>query len=964
MLKFFCRMAVCAALVCPLAVSCAEELSYDDTELREQIDMIITKLYELEQKMNDEIQALEDMLKGKVMITDVETDATTGITTVTLTNGRELQLLPEKDMKSFVTYITSGGVEYWAYIDADGKKQYFLNEKGEAIPVKAEMPQVVTRGEDAFLLIGGVEYPLSGNSLFSDYDVIKDELTDEVIAVTFTFGEDMTFTVTVDGAAGLLFINNEGVLKEYYVTAGEKSRVRIQTMGVVDYVLQIPDGWRVKDGEDAQMGKYFEITAPDMSLIESGVAASEGELKVVAVLEGGKATVAKLNLTTEPFKEFVVSAGNATVRMTVGLVKYVYGVCEAGLYDEAEIYVAAESLLTSVSDIPAGYGVSTSGLEGVSLAQIAGSDLIAGREYVFWAVPAAYSDDEAEFYIKSGTIRQAVAKYGSVKFEVKDPAFRDAQVVLAIEGASSYYSGIVPKADHDVEHLLHVLNTAPESYTLKTETEVSGSVFEFAGVTAVEDTEYVAWLVIATEGREYVEADVIACEFKTLPLVSGSAVTVVAEEKSVSHNDVAVELTASGAEKIYYLYSETNVLPEFTSEDAKAKHVMKNGQTVLEETVVAKALDCMEKVRPETDLTLLALASDAEGKYSEVVEKQFRTAVLPSNKLEVHLSVALNSPEEVKINVSATGGDVVDYLYWIGKKDSNFWTSKVLLGGSAETAHAYIVANADASRFATMKERYPVVDGAVSITDHDVNVKYIMVAVAKDANDVYSDATVLEFMPHSTNIGTIVPKTDAAWKTADQGLKVDFIKDMFWSDGEFSSYSYSVTLPRNFTAYILSGTDSFFNDGDPSVVVTAEEKILKTIGETDFRRDEYGTTDDDIDLGWRYEHGSPKRGAVVVWANKEYHDKACKNENCTGNHTEVREWFGNTGVTVEHVVLFNDGNPVMMTYPYSNGNSGKVVDRVFIVLQDLDGNCYEPFEYDVPYEYFGEGGGGFGVDPE
>ncbi len=963
LLKYFCRLAVCAAVACPLAVSCDQ---YDDTELREQIEMLVNKLYELEQRMNDEIGALEGMLKGKLLIKDVEKDAISGITTVTLSDGKKLQLLPEKDMKSFVTYITSGGVEYWAYIDADGKKQYFLNDKNEAIPVKSEMPQVITRDKDTFLVIGGVEYPLSGNSLFSDYEVIKDELTDTVLAVTFTFGDNMSFTVTVDSAAGLMFISKTGntssVLTEYYVGPGEMAKVQIQTMGVVDYVLQIPDGWRVKDGEDDLLGKYFEIMAPEASLIESGVAASEGELKVVAVLEGGKATVAKLSLTTNPFKEFVVSAGNATVKKCAGLEKYVYGVCEKLLYNEEEIFAAAESLLTSVSDVPAGYGVSTVDLESVSLETIAGKGLVAGQEYVFWVIPASYSYDKAEYSLKPGTIRQAVSKYGSVKFEVKDPAFRDAQMTIEIKGNASYYFSVVPKADYDIAHLLHVLNVAPESYTVRTEANVSGSVFEFAGVEAVENTEYVAWLVIATEGREYVEADVTIQEFATLPLVSGSAVTVNAVEKEVSYNDVEVELTAAGAEKIYYIYAEPSSFPNFASKEAEAEYVMEKGMTVLAETAVTRATDCLDKIKPETNLKLLALASDATGKYSAVVEKQFKTAKLPVNAFSVALSIALNSPEEVKINISTEGGESVGYLYWIGKASSNVWTSKQQLGGTAETAQAYMAANPTKSIFTNTASRFPIVNGVITMTGFDVDEKYIAVAVAQDANGVYSAATVLEFMPHSVNIGTIVQKNDAAWKSADQNLKVDFIKEMFWSDGEFSSYSYNVTLPKDFTAYILSGTETFFNDGDPNVEVTAEDKILKIIAETDFRKDEFGTTQDGADIGWRYEHGSPKLGAVVVWANEEIHDKVCKVEDCAGNRTELREWFGNQNTPVEYVVLFNTGEPILMTYPYSNGNSGKVVDRVYIVLQDIDGNCYEPFEYDVPYEYFGEGGGGFGVE--
>ncbi len=972
--KFLRNLALVALVACPLAVSCDK---YDDSAIRQQLESLVDKVFELEQKMNSEIDALNKLLDGKLLIEKVTTDSKTGITTILLTNGNELELLPEKDLKSFVTYITSGGVDYWAYIDEKGQKQYFLDKNGEAFPVKDGMPKVVVEDEDTYLVLGGNKYPLSGNSVFSDYDVITDELTEEVLAVTFTFGENMSFTVTVDGAAGLLFVQKSGisstkVLKDYFVAVGTSAKIQIQEQGVVDYVLQIPDGWRVKDGEDALLGKYFEVTAPAASLIESGVAIAEGELKVMAVLEGGKATVAKLNLTTEPFKEFVVSAGNATVKRHDGLYKYIYGVCDATLYDETTILAAAEALLESESNIPAGYGVSTDDINAVSLSELVDIEMVAGNKYTFWVIPALYSEKDAEYYLMAGTFEKTVATYGSVKFEVKNPAFRDAQFELDIKGATSYYFRLVPKADYDASHVVNILNTAPESYTAKTEPmTTTGSIFEFAGVTAVEDTEYVAWIVISNDGREYLEADVITCEFATLPYTAGSSVLVTAAETEKSSADVTVALTATGAERIYYAYFKSNAIPTFASDEAEVKYIMENGKAVVGTTAETHASDCIEGgLDPESKVTLFALATDATGKYSEVFENEYVTAEAGTNNLLVNLSVALNTPDEVKISVSTAGGEADSYLYWIGLSSASAWTSKNILGGSAKTARAYMVANADHSRFTNVARDYPMsADGVISIKNPKLEdagdlAEYVVVIMAKDASGLYSEATVLKFFPHSVDIGNIVPKTADAWKTAESSVKVDFIKERFWADGEFASYSYKVSLPQNYTAYVLSGTDSFFYGADETVEITAEKKILKIISEVDYPKAEYGSSqgdDGEIDLGWQYEHGSPKAGGAVIWANATVHDSRCTSDTCNGTHTEVRTWFGNDNVTVEYVVLYNTGASVEMTYPYAAGNTGKVVDKVFIVLQDLDGNCYEPYEFNVPYQYW-EGGAGFGVD--
>ena len=54
------KAMVAAFAICPAAVSC-----YDDSALQEQIDMLVDKVYELETRLTSEIEALQNMLKGK-----------------------------------------------------------------------------------------------------------------------------------------------------------------------------------------------------------------------------------------------------------------------------------------------------------------------------------------------------------------------------------------------------------------------------------------------------------------------------------------------------------------------------------------------------------------------------------------------------------------------------------------------------------------------------------------------------------------------------------------------------------------------------------------------------------------------------------------------------------------------------------------------------------------------------------
>ena len=76
---------------------------------------------------------------------------------------------------------------------------------------------------------------------------------------------------------------------------------------------------------------------------------------------------------------------------------------------------------------------------------------------------------------------------------------------------------------------------------------------------------------------------------------------------------------------------------------------------------------------------------------------------------------------------------------------------------------------------------------------------------------------------------------------------------------------------------------------------------------------------------------------------------------CGGNYVEQKEMQGHM-VEVTHLINLNDGKPVEFRQPQAIASTEEVIDRVFIVCQDLDGNCYEPFEYDVPVEYFANAG--------
>ena len=948
-------------LAVPAAVSC-----FDPSGLQEQIDMLVDKVFELEEKLNNELDALKSMMEGNAMISSVIVSAE-GVTTIKLTNGGEFQLYPKQDMKSFITYmqasINGENVDCWAYIDENGVKRYMRDAEGNPIPVAAETPKVVEIDGETYLEVGGVQYPLSGNSVFSDYELITDELTGEVYAVTFTFGEGMSFTVTVDGACGFSFVASTGgfgqtvIIKDYYVAYGLTEKVQIDPRGVVDYVLQVPDGWRVKEVEDIYLGtKYFAITAPSKELIQAGVAEAEGDLKVVAVLEGGKATVSRLYLTTSPFTTFEVSLGNLNAKMYNGLQKFVYGVCLKSQFDESAVFAVAEGLLEEYS-YPAGYGVTSEDLS-ATVAEVLGAEPVAGEEYVFWALPALYFEtmEDAGYYLSEDTFVTKEFKYSAVELAVSDIRFRDAQVKLDVKGADAYYMELVPASEFMLEEVLYYLDngfydkiTDPMTY--------DGSVFTLTGVEAAPATAYVAWVAIAEDGKDYSEADLVVCEFSTLNLVAGASVKVTAGEQAATALDVVVPLTAEGAETIYYTVLTKSGANSYKDDEAKATYLFEKGVSVKGTEVEARVSDFISSVKPKTSFVILAVASDAEGKYGEVLTLEVTTTDIAYNDLTVDVVLEANDPGNVVLSVSAK--DAVDIIYWVGRTADNTWKSPNFLGGTLEKAEAYMYLNSEGSKITAAMNQYPLVDGKITMTDLTVDVDYVIVAMAKAADGTFSHGTLLKFVPNPVALGNIITKDDPRWAAATP--TVTWLKEKFYpSTGMMSGqYACTVELPADMTGYVLLATDNVLCESDVVFDLGLEKKMIRVMTEADHRRDSDMvdpslTLEEWQNLVWpdgsifyHHEHGHPLFGYAVVWANRDVHAAECG-----GDHEGVKPGkAGGEDIEVNHVLIFNEG-PVEFRQPSAIGSTEEIVDKVYIVLKDLQGNSYETYEFGVPFEYF------------
>ena len=137
MRKFFTtlRSVVAATLVAAMALSVS--CSYDDTAIKNDVEKIKTDLAALtervdalEDKLDEQVAGLTELINGKVVVTDVKTEG--NVTTVTLSDGSSFVIDNTKSSAAAGDDYTiaakeDGGVYYWAvYVNGNLRSTFWL----------------------------------------------------------------------------------------------------------------------------------------------------------------------------------------------------------------------------------------------------------------------------------------------------------------------------------------------------------------------------------------------------------------------------------------------------------------------------------------------------------------------------------------------------------------------------------------------------------------------------------------------------------------------------------------------------------------------------------------------------------------------------------------------------------------------------------------------------------------------
>ncbi len=800
---------------------------YDDTELREQIADLYSKLAALESKVNANMETVSQMMSGRTAIQSYTQDQD-GNWVLTLTDGKQITIYAEYEPEAlptsliYVMEVEIDGVKtkVWATMGADGQLTPLMDGTDyiPVVPEEVEIPTIpsleykVEDGKIWIKLSNSEEWIETGmtdaalDSLLGkggacgitkvEFNTQEDQWGDEVvISATFTLADGSTFTVAMDGVSSFEFQYWSDPVDSFYLAPGATtSDLTLAQRYLVDFIKEVPQGWTITFGEADNRGNYpITLTAPTAAAIESGAAAAEGTIKLIGVFEGGKTAIAKLDVTTSAFKTVQVAEGQVLIEPNNGVETFVYGILPASEYSAATLKSTLETTylpngLWSGWAAPYHAAYYYQVIE-KSAEAVYGQALTAGVKYVVWAATVTETPDyeyQLSSDFKTATFSQMVAEA-----TFSDITYNAMKVTLKFQGFENYFGGFTESQYFSAADQLSYINNAYErgfassltTYENNADPEWTGSVLSLpcADVSALSfDTEYTFWVMPVEEGKTvYTESDMHVFTAKTSPLQSGGSGTVAVKSDTtpeISMTSASVWLQASAGASAYYKWYKRSELP---AESELAMDILTTGPMVSTE-MAATSYD----LEANTEYTLAAVAVDNQGRYGEVFKYEFKTEGIVFSetfKLTIEKQVAANPFEDAtkaSFKPTTEGGTAERYYYM------NLTDSEVATWGSEDAIAAELVLG---TAYKRSNIKY-LTNGCIVLNYLTTDTQYTFYVVAFDGTN-YSKMQKVTYTPTAPSFN-VIPATDARWEASKPTVTID---SAIASSDTYYSVAYTVT---------------------------------------------------------------------------------------------------------------------------------------------------------------------------
>lgn len=837
MKKFFSNLkaiigcTVVTAMLASSVVSC----SYDDTELRGEIDNVKKELAELRTDLQSQIDQLKGLVDGLLTVKSIVTNED-GTTTVTLSDDSVFTIQPEASLEGVITIVEQEGVKYWAQYNAEGET-VLISVNGANCPVIGAEPQTRVNEETNSIEVsfdGGFTWVATGSYtgvvkaeiIYSEWQFDEDG-NPLALYAQFTMADGTVVKTRVEGQAIMMWTDTA------YTTFGSTTTLPLSANigDYAEYMFQLPAGWSAEvveiewtkeEGIVGEVEIYF--TAPSAEAVASGAAAADGEAKMLVQFRNGDMAIAKMRVTTKVVDIEVTGDGMAFTNN--GWDVYAYGTIFYGITNKADFDKAA--IVEAICDpYDMGYSVI---LGNVSFRDsnvceydwsVYPEELVPGESYVVWVVPALMDMNTYAYITSEADITYAVYNYYEVSFEVVTQHLFDVEANFSIAGSDKYngfVTQIMTKDNYDPKALADEMNYNTYywqyGYT-KADGEYTGKLTGWAAY-GPDDlypaTDYVFCVIPGNESLVFTPNDIYAWEFSTKGVeATGGTITLDVNEED-SYNDYAyiqVVLEASvDAAVAYYKFVPKHEASAYSTDELIVEYLLDPENDAIIATKAGAVIYCSAgswnlEGEPGDEFTLFAVAAEADGKLGKPLSYNCSYKAVEYNDLVVDVTVSDLNYEKVVIDVACEGAS--KFLYRVVDAASNIW--KQDCKGSAEGASKFFALNSESPYYiyhsdnntAASYYAHRFENGQIIFTGGAAGVAYVVCVAAMDENQNISKVTAVEFTP-TMNMGTIRYKTDAEWESSKPVVAMYDAEVI----GDFYSFDWYVTPVEGYTAYTVA----------------------------------------------------------------------------------------------------------------------------------------------------------------
>lgn len=984
----------------------------ENTEYKDSLTLALSK----------QMKAMQDVLTSEeaVQVTacrQLQKDTEEGLYEISLSSGLTFHAFVGQDDRFVepVTAVSVDGVMSWAYVGAEAQALPFADAEGNTHALTSVLDFEI-KGDAYSVKIAGqtykLAYTLEDAIQVFECDLLNDPAGD-FYGVHFNFGNGIVKDVYFTEYAGVYFYMPEDVEKtkvsELFVPDNGNNTLSLVAFEGLDYKYVAPEGWTVS--ETKEEGKVAVLVdAP-----ESYDADAENPLELSVVASDDSYVFTTITLTDQPFRYLELSATGPVIVPTTGLGKFAYGITLLDNFVEADALALAEALISGTQQSASGAAVSTSQVS-KTFAEVLGSSLDEEARYVLWVVA------NGELVSK---------EFGQISVKISSPKsyLLDADLNVEVRGADALYVGVTENVEGAKAEILDLVQTAAFDYVSVADQlyVFNDKASKFTSTQGYEngmryDAEYLVWVIPAVSGDyTYTEEDIFSYVVKTNPITSGGDLKITCGDAVVTPSTINFPISCPGAAMISYAYFDElgGMIVAGSSNDDKYKAIFdaqNSSRKGEEKSVFADHTDAYaSNLNDEAATTywIAAVAVDAEGKYGEVYCASATTLKLA---YDASITLAVEAPEptitsnSVTFKVTSTGGDLSDYIYWVGRTSDPFWANTSYCGGTRSGAQKYMALNPDDENIQKCMRKYGplTADGTITITDLTMETQHVFVILEK-GQTYYSKAASKTAKTLAADLGQIVREGSDKWNADKARIVIDWEEDRFeqGSTGLMAYYSFNITCPTDLTAYIMCASYDYFEDmgltRTEHVMIELEKWTSRKLDKDHTVDDAYGSMMNEPDyykngelkpgqlmsVNDFYVHGSPHEGAVTYFAKDSHGNKNCtawENGSCTSYaralekieyYKSLEPWQNRAaafGLKDEEAATWasalqnayleyyensspllyvNEGAPLRVSTPYATGvnEEGIIPDRVIVMLKDLQGNYYEPMYFEVP-NYF------------